>query len=675
MQLTTIRFLMPADRHVRKILIANRGEIALRVMRAAHSLGIEVAAVYADSESKSHWVGRFRESHSLGHGNVAATYLNGELIIRKAKEAGADAIHPGYGFLSENPRFARLCEQNSLIFIGPPADVMEKLGDKLIAGDLARELGIPVLPKFTGAPEDLLREAGRFDYPLLVKAASGGGGRGMRKINNPDELKSALEPAAREAKQYFGDERIYVEKYLDAPRHVEVQIMADHHGNVVHLFERECSIQRRHQKVIEEAPAGGFPADLLASVREAALTLARTAGYVNAGTFEFLVTDQEKFYFLEANPRIQVEHGVTEMVTGLDLVREQILVAAGHPLSFSQQDVHCSGHAIEARIYAEDPWGDQLPSPGHIRSFSIPDADGLRIESALVSGSAVEPDYDPLVAKLILHAADRPEAVRQLYSALGNSVITGILHNIPLLRSILTDPDFMHYRIDTTFLKHRSAGMESMYYLQRREFPQEAVVAAATLLILQQVPVLAGTPVYFRNVPWLEFYIDDKETRVFYRFSGKPQAEIIHGNELSVLTDLAISGDAICFSLGGQRYAFHHAPDQETAFNLTSLGFTFRINRPDLASVFRNMLKEPGEEDQSGFIRAPLPGRVSRIHARQNDRVEKGDSLLTIESMKLENAILASMSGVVDRIFTQEGSQVNIHDPLLVLKTVESLTN
>jgi 3-methylcrotonyl-CoA carboxylase alpha subunit len=661
---------MPAERPIRKILIANRGEIALRVMRAAHSLGIAVAAVYAESEADSYWVGRFLEKYPLGHGKVADTYLNADKIITLAKEAGADAIHPGYGFLSENHLFARLCTQNGLIFIGPPASVLEKLGDKLAASDLARDLGIPVLPTIKGTPGELIRDATHFEYPLLAKATAGGGGKGIRLVNSASELKTILELAAREAKQYFGDARIYLEKYLDAPRHVEIQIMADHHGDVVHLFERECSIQRRHQKVIEEAPACHLPAQLLDSLREAALTIARATGYVNAGTIEFLV-DENRFYFLEVNARIQVEHGVTELITGLDLVQEQIRVAEGHRLSFCQEDIRIAGHAIEARLYAEDPWGDHLPSPGKVSFMHIPEATGLRVETALVSGSVVDPDYDPMIAKVMIHAPDRIDAINRLLTVLGEISITGILHNLPLIQGILGNPEYMEYPIDTGFLKRLSPEIEREYHIHRRAFPERAVVTAATLFVLQDYTSSSPSG-YWRNVPRLTLLMDDRETDIFYRITGHRLTDMTLGNESFTVEIPSVSGSEISFSIGGNPYCFHVAPDGHAGFMLSTNGFTFRIARPDLASALLRLQKRHDHDDQHGFIRAPLPGRVSRIHARQNDWVEKGDSLLTIESMKLENAILASMSGVVDQIFTQEGSQVNIHDPLVILKAVES---
>ena len=396
---------------IHKILIANRSEIALRVKRAATSLNIPTVAVFTDQESESSWISQFEEAYSLGNGPLSDTYLNIASIIGLAKKSGADAIHPGYGFLSENSLFAKACEENQIRFIGPSADILKLMGDKLTAHHFVSGLGIPVIDKIIDTPHEISKLRHSIEYPVLVKAAAGGGGKGMRLVKTHSELTDVLEITANEAFQYFADERVYIEKYLHAPRHIEVQIIGDIHGNIVHLFERECSIQRRHQKIIEEAPAVSLPDHVRKKIIDAALTIAGSVRYVNAGTIEFLLDDNGDFFFLEMNTRLQVEHGITEMITGIDLVKEQIRVAEGYPLSFSQKEIQYHGHAIESRIYAEDPEHDLLPSPGKIHYYREPSFQDVRMESAVTSGTEIQADFDPLIAKVIAYGASREDAV------------------------------------------------------------------------------------------------------------------------------------------------------------------------------------------------------------------------------------------------------------------------
>ncbi len=662
---------MAAERAIRKILIANRGEIALRVLRASRRLGIDVVAVYAGEESGAPWLTPFPESVSLGSGPVSDTYLNINKIVEAALDTGADAIHPGYGFLSENPALARACEGAGLVFIGPPAAVLEQLGDKVASRELALQLQIPVLPAHTGLPETLLQQKASFEYPMMVKAAAGGGGKGMRLVHDAGELESALEITSREAGLYFGDSRVYLEKYLDAPRHVEVQVMADAHGNVVHLFERECSIQRRHQKVIEEAPVSGIPEALLHALREAALKLARAVRYVNAGTFEFLVGSKGDFYFLEANPRIQVEHGVTELVTGRDLVQEQIRVAEGRPLSFQQGELRCSGHAIEARIYAEDPWQDHLPSPGRIRQFAVPAPPGSRSETACISGSLVDGNYDPMIAKVMFHAASRREAANGLSRMLGDTVIAGITHNIPLIREVLVHPEFLDHHPGTGYLSLHGDALHAAWNRRYEEFPQDVLTAAGCLVSLFAREGAVSGP-FRHNVPWIRLRISGQEKEVFCRLQDKSVLQLWLSDTPLIITEILVSADAVSFVMQGGRHHFHLGCVDRVSYELHTDGLIFPVVFPGLAEAMASTPSEQDADAGHGFIRAPLPGKVSRIYARPNDRVEKGDSLLTIESMKLENAILASISGVVDQVFPAEGSQVSLHDPLVILKAIES---
>lgn len=430
---------------ISKILVANRGEIAIRVMRTAGEMGIGTVAVYSDADRDALHVLAADQAVYLGDSDPASSYLNIGKIIDAAKETGVDAIHPGYGFLAENPAFAEKVASEGLVFIGPPAGVMDALGNKTTARRMMAAGNVPVIPGMTAPeadPERLLEEAKALGYPVLVKAVAGGGGKGMRIVQTADALREAAQMAAGEALTAFGDAGIYLEKCLDRPRHVEFQILADKHGNVVHLFERECSIQRRHQKIIEETPSPALDDDLRKRMGAAAVAAARAAGYVNAGTVEFLLDRSGEFYFLEVNTRLQVEHPITEMITGLDLVRRQIEIAGGLPLPFSQEQLTRKGHAIECRIYAEDPEADFMPSAGKILFARPPEGPGIRFDHGIYSGCAVPVNYDPILGKLVVWAEDRPTAIQRMIRALKDCVILGVKTQIEFMMDLLSSADF-----------------------------------------------------------------------------------------------------------------------------------------------------------------------------------------------------------------------------------------
>jgi acetyl-CoA carboxylase biotin carboxylase subunit len=453
----------------RKVLVANRGEIAVRIVRALRELGIPSVAIYSDADRTARHVRMADEAAYLGPAPSAESYLNIERILAAARAHGADAVHPGYGFLSENADFAEACEQSGLTFIGPPASAIRRMGSKLEARGLARAAGVPVVPG-TEEPcrtvEEARRAAARLGCPVLLKADAGGGGKGMRFVERESELEAALRDAASEAERAFGNPAIYVEKVLDRPRHIEIQVLGDRHGNFVHLGERECSLQRRHQKVVEECPSPlvTLRPELRQLLGEAALRIARAAGYRNAGTVEFLVDSECNFYFLEMNTRLQVEHPVTELVTGLDLVHWQIRVAAGEPLAFRQQDIQWRGAALECRIYAEDPENHFFPCPGLITGLTEPSGPGVRLDSGIEPGWQVPVEYDPLLAKLVVWAETRPEAIARMRRALGEYWIGGIKTNLPLFRQILDDEAFGQGRLHTLFLQEflsrRTAAVE-----------------------------------------------------------------------------------------------------------------------------------------------------------------------------------------------------------------------
>jgi acetyl-CoA carboxylase, biotin carboxylase subunit len=478
----------------KKILIANRGEIAVRVIRACHEMGIAAVAVYSDVDRASLHVRKADEAYPIGAAAASESYLNIEKILDVVARSGADAIHPGYGFLSENAKFARACADAGVKFIGPTAAAMDAMGSKTKARQAMERAGVPFVPGTSRGLESYEQAeevTARIGYPIMLKAAAGGGGKGMRLVHAPEELKSSLEGARSEAERSFGDSEVYIEKAIINPRHIEMQVLADEHGNTVYLGERECSLQRRHQKVVEEAPSPIVDTEMRKRMGEVAVRVAQAAGYTNAGTVEFLVDQQKNFYFLEMNTRLQVEHAVTELVTGLDLVHLQIRIAAGEKLPFAQDEVMIRGHAIECRIYAEDPDNNYFPSPGKITLLLLPSGPGIRRDSGMYEGWTVPMDYDPLLAKLIGYGTDRDQAISRLTRALNEYFVGGIKTNISLFRRILSDPDFRAAKIDTGFL-------DRLLKQKRAEVPSDpktievAVIAAGIFAVLGSAAAGAG---------------------------------------------------------------------------------------------------------------------------------------------------------------------------------------
>ena len=445
-------------REIKKILIANRGEIALRVIRSAKEMGIKTVAIYSDADKHAPFVRSADESYRIGPPPSNQSYLLGDKIIEIALQCNADAIHPGYGFLSENADFAEKVINAGLIFIGPPPSAMRKIGDKLSAKQTAKEQQVPMISGSDGAIrsiDEAKKVAEKIGFPLLIKASAGGGGKGMRLINTINELEEGIQRAMSEALSAFGDDAVFIEKYAEEPKHIEIQILADHYGNVVYLFERECSIQRRHQKVIEEAPSSVVNDDLRKRMGECAVALAKAVGYTNAGTVEFLVDKHRSFYFLEVNARLQVEHPVTEMITGLDLVKEQIKIAMGEPLSFSQEDLKINGHAIEVRVSAEDPLNNFLPDVGKLLMYQRPQGHGIRVDDGYEEGMEIPIYYDPMIAKLIVHAKDRNAAIEKMLRAIDEYKIVGVETTLDFCKFVLRHPDFISGKFDTGFVaKH-----------------------------------------------------------------------------------------------------------------------------------------------------------------------------------------------------------------------------
>lgn len=486
---------------MRKVLVANRGEIAVRVTRSLQQMGLVACAVYSEPDRQALHVRLADEAYALGGTSSLESYLNADKILAICKQNQVDAVHPGYGFLSENAGFARKCQQAGIVFIGPPPDVIDAMGDKLQAKQRMRDAEVPTVPSFDPAGEvdiqEYVRQAEQVGFPLLVKAAAGGGGKGMRRVDGPEGLVAALESARSEARKAFGDGRVFLEKYLARPRHVEIQIFGDEHGNVVHLGERECSIQRRYQKVIEEAPSPAVSSELRERMGQTACRAARALGYTNAGTMEFLLDSEGNFYFLEVNTRLQVEHPVTECVYDVDLVRAQVLVAQGQPLPFTQEELRPRGWAIECRLYAEDPGNNFLPCTGTLSVFEPPVGPGIRVDSGVAEGSQITVHYDPMLAKLIAFGRDREEARRRLVWALGHFPVLGLRHNLPFLKAVLEHPEFVAGHTHTHFLQEHpiapgpaevpKAGLVALAHWLRQEKPAAVAPGAQATTLFDEL--------------------------------------------------------------------------------------------------------------------------------------------------------------------------------------------
>jgi len=635
------------------LLVANRSEIARRVLRSAHELGLRTLAVYVDADAGAPFVREAGEALRLSGGS----YLDGKAILEAARAGGAGAIHPGYGFLSENAGFAADVIAQGLVWVGPSPAAIERMGDKLAAKALATELGVPTLPSATD-PAD----AAKIGYPLLVKAAAGGGGKGMRIVESQDALADAVAAARREAKSGFGDERVFLERYVPSCRHVEIQILGDRHGNLVHLGERECSIQRRHQKVIEECPSPRVDPGLRSAMGEAALVLARALRYESAGTVEFLLDDTTgRVYFLEVNTRLQVEHPVTERVTGVDLVRAQLRVAAGEQLGFEQRDVRWIGAAVEARLYAENPAADFLPATGTLFAFEPAAAPAARWDAGVASGSVIGTHFDPMLAKVIAHGATRAEAATRLALALERTHLAGVTSNRDFLVAALRTREFLAGDTTTDFIE-RAAPSRALE-LEEEELQR---VAAAAALWLQgenraEAKVLASTPSGWRNArlpdPWVDLAHEGRELRVCYRLQRDGSFRLGDGTPARVHE---WRRDALDVEVGGRRWRGR----------VTRSGARLWLQTPrgdvELAIVPR--FEPPGAHGPSGGLVAPMPGKVTQLRVEVGQRVRKGETLLVLEAMKMEHPMRAPEDGVVRELRVALGEQVENGALLLVVE-------
>jgi 3-methylcrotonyl-CoA carboxylase alpha subunit len=664
-------------RDFHRILIANRGEIALRITRAIRELDKLAVVIHSEGDKALPFVTGADEAYSLGSGDLSETYLNVEKVIRIARESQVDAIHPGYGFLAENAEFARECQAQGFFFIGPSPEVIALMGHKSNARKKAMDLGLAVLDGMEAGLEELISGRLELPYPLLIKPAAGGGGKGMRIVFAPESFEEEARHASREALKYFGSGALYVERFLDAPRHIEVQVMADHHGNSVHLFERECSLQRRYQKIIEEAPPASITETSSRKVTAMALELIRGIGYTNAGTVEFLMDRDHNFYFLEMNTRIQVEHPVTEMITGVDLVKEQITIAEGHPLSFSQDDLVLRGHAMEARIYAENPEKDFLPSTGRIDALELPSGNGIRVDSGYKKGNLVEAWYDPMLAKIIVHGKNREEARKLMIKALKEVRISGLSTNRDFLVGLLRTEFFRENRIHTRLIDKEYHALLSLIQEQRSAHDLDSLLAAATLITLHRTESREAQFVspwhqigHWRILPEISLKTEQDVVQIRYKLQkGNERMWLrIRSRDMHVSLERR-SGSFYWIRIDKQVFKVWGKTDRsEILIDLD--GHLFKFRRMDILDRRYIRQDESKNVKNKGEVLAPLNGRIVQINAKAGDKVKEGDPLLVIESMKMENKILCDFPATVRQIEVTVGQQVQTNQILLTLASI-----
>ncbi|WP_282610775.1 acetyl/propionyl/methylcrotonyl-CoA carboxylase subunit alpha [Pelagibius sp. Alg239-R121] len=667
-----------------KILIANRGEIACRVMATARRLGIRTVAVYSDADRDALHVARADEACRIGPPPAVESYLDGKAIIAAALATGAQAVHPGYGFLSENADFAQDCATAGLVFVGPPADAIRAMGSKSEAKALMERASVPLVPGYHGAdqdPELLASEAAKIGFPVLIKASAGGGGKGMRVVGSAGDFPAALESARREAASSFGDERVLVEKYLTAPRHIEVQVFADAQGNAVHLFERDCSVQRRHQKVVEEAPAPGMTEERRAEMGAAAVAAAQAIGYQGAGTVEF-IAEGDDFYFMEMNTRLQVEHPVTEMITGQDLVEWQLRVASGEALPQSQPDLSISGHAFEVRLYAEDPQRDFLPATGRLHHFETPETSAhLRLDSGVRQGDSVTVYYDPMIAKLIVWDHDRASALTRLQGALAATHVVGVTTNTAFLHAVASHPAFAAGGVDTGFIERYAEDL-----LPASEPLDDAVLALAALAEISAVEGEAcgkaaasgdARSPWFRTDGWrlngdtqrrLLFEAEGREFAVDLRYANGSgiEAAMPGGGVLKLRGEWREDG-SLRADLDGRIFSAR-VVQQGNDFTVFHAGASHLLHlrdprNPDLTGV-----------DEGGQLTAPMSGKVVEVRVEEGEGVEQGQVLVVLEAMKMEHSITAPQDATVSSVFFSAGDLVEEGAELLSLELKDDVT-
>ncbi|MEU0899075.1 acetyl/propionyl/methylcrotonyl-CoA carboxylase subunit alpha [Streptomyces massasporeus] len=626
------------------VLVANRGEIAVRVIRTLRSMGVRSVAVFSDADADARHVREADTAVRIGPAPASESYLSVERLLEAAARTGAQAVHPGYGFLAENAAFARACAEAGLVFIGPPPDAIALMGDKIRAKETVQKAGVPVVPG--GRDPDLADAARELGAPVLLKPSAGGGGKGMRLVRDLTRLEDEIASARREARASFGDDTLLVERWIDRPRHIEIQVLADGHGNVVHLGERECSLQRRHQKIIEEAPSVLLDEETRSAMGEAAVQAARSCGYRGAGTVEFIVpgTDPSSYYFMEMNTRLQVEHPVTELITGLDLVEWQLRVAAGEPLGFTQQDVRLTGHAVEARICAEDPARGFLPSGGTVLKLREPQGDGVRTDSGLTEGTEVGSLYDPMLSKVIAYGPDRATALRKLRAALAETVTLGVQTNAGFLRRLLAHPAVVSGDMDTGLVEREVED------LIPTDVPEEVYEAAAAVRLEALKPEPGG-------------WTDPFSVPSGWRLGGEPKPAAFHLRvqeplEYTPRGAATVTADRVAVTLDGVRHTFHRAADW-----LGRDGDAWHVRDHDPVAASLTRAAHAGADS----LTAPMPGTVTVVKVAVGDEVSAGQSLLVVEAMKMEHVISAPHAGKVTELDVAPGTTVAMDQVLAVI--------
>ena len=635
-----------------KILIANRGEIACRVIRTCRRLGIRSVAVHSEADADALHVRMADERVAIGPAAARESYLVIDRIVEACKATGAQAVHPGYGFLSERAAFAEALAAAGIVFIGPPVGAIEAMGDKIESKRLAREAGVSTVPGTLDAiadPDEARRIARDIGYPVMVKASAGGGGKGMRIAHDESGLIEGLERSRSEARSSFGDDRVFLEKYIVEPRHIEIQVLGDRHGNVLHLFERECSIQRRHQKVIEEAPSPFLDVETRMAMGAQAVSLARAVGYHSAGTVEFIVDRHRNFYFLEMNTRLQVEHPVTELITGLDLVEQMIRVAAGEPLSFDQQDLRIDGWAVEARVYAEDPTRGFLPSTGRLRRYIEPSGEGVRVDSGVAEGGEVSMFYDPMIAKLCAWAPTRGEAIARVGDALDGYVISGLSHNIPFLSSLLAHPRFREGRLTTGFIAEEYGERFERPVPDGEEAARLAVVAVAMRMVeARRAAQISGQQQGWKYQPETLWSVRLGKSEVPVAVEGRTLR--VAGREMEVSLDWWPGRPVVRASVEGVAMTLQAEP-VPGGWKLVRGGVeVVALVRSARAADLAHRMPEKTPPDTSRLVLSPMPGLIVAIRVQAGETVKAGQELCVLEAMKMENVLRAERDGTVAEI-------------------------
>jgi len=656
------------------VLVANRGEIAVRVIRALRSLGLRSVAVYSDADAGARHVREADEAVRLGPAPARESYLSIPKLLEAARLTGAGAVHPGYGFLAENAEFARACAAAGIVFIGPPPEAVEVMGDKIRAKRAVSAAGVPVVPGRADlgmSDDDLVAAAEEIGFPVLIKPSAGGGGKGMHLVTEPGALRGELASARREAASSFGDDTLFLERFVLNPRHIEVQVLADAHGNTVHLGERECSLQRRHQKIVEEAPSALLDAETRARIGAAAVEVARAVDYTGAGTVEFIVgaDEPDRFYFMEMNTRLQVEHPVTEMVTGIDLVAEQIRIASGLPLAFGPDDIHLTGHAIEARVYAEDPARGFLPSGGTVLALREPAGAGIRVDSGISAGQRVGTDYDPMLAKVIAHGPDRAGALARLDAALARTTVLGVRTNVAFVRALLAHPDVVAGRLDTGLIER---DLDS---LVTAEVPADALAAyGLAALVEAEAPVANPSRVVDPwDVPsgwragrdpapmsWRVRRPDGANAEVTVTGSAAAATVAVDGGEPRTGSASAGAAGEVLVVLDGQARRWSVAQDGRTRW-LGTDGAAWPLSEVDPIAGAR------AEAATVADLRAPMPGTVIAVHVAAGDRVSAGQPIVVVEAMKMEHTLSAPRDGEVKDLVVKVGDAVKLDQVLAVV--------